>query len=63
MNPYFYSLEMLVTSRGWSDHPNLTGMDVLAADIAKEAAGEPFEPHSFSAICIAAAGHENQRMS
>ena len=41
MSPYFYSLGMLVTSRGWSEHPTLTAMDLLAAAIADEEK----EPH------------------
>lgn len=36
MNPYFYSLGMLVTSRGWSESPYLTAMDVLADSIANQ---------------------------
>ena len=36
MSPYFYSLGMLVTSRGWSDSPYLSAMDVLAGAIANE---------------------------
>jgi len=36
MAPYFYSLGMIVTSRGWSDHPTLTPMDLLAEAIADE---------------------------
>lgn len=36
MNPYFYSLGMLVTSRGWRDHQTLTAMDLLAEQIADE---------------------------
>jgi hypothetical protein len=36
LNPYFYSLEMLVTSRAHSDCPYLSAMDVLAWCIADE---------------------------
>ena len=36
MNPYFYSLEMLLTGRGWSDSPYLSAMDVLAWCIEDE---------------------------
>lgn len=36
MSPYFYSLGMLVTSRGWCDSPYLSAMDVLAEAIANQ---------------------------
>lgn len=36
MSPYFYSIEMIVTGRGWSDPKNLSAMDVLAWCIADE---------------------------
>lgn len=36
MSPYFYSLGMLVTSRGWKDSLYLSAMDLLAMQIADD---------------------------
>lgn len=36
MNPYFYSLGMLVTRRAHSDIPHLSAMDVLERAIADD---------------------------
>ena len=49
MNPYFYSLQLLVTGR-WNENasPYLTGCDVIAHDIERETSGDPFEPHRFT---------------
>lgn len=41
MSPYFYSLSLLVSGRGWHDSPWLSAVDGLAYAIERENEPEP----------------------